>query len=106
VAQLHINRRIGEGVQDECIHVFDAYLPAHFIALNQHGEVAHAGLMPVEDALILVLGGRYTWDAALVFIYGLLRQRYFGREGNARIYQALTELGHLKPTQFTHGLLP
>jgi hypothetical protein len=41
-----------------------------------------------------------------VFIYGLLRQRYFGREGNARIYQALTELGHLKPSYFAHGLLP
>ena len=96
VTQLHICRRIGEGLQDECIHVFDAYLPAHFIALNQDGEVAHAGLMPVEDALMLVLGGRYTWDAALVFIYGLLRQRYFGRDGNAAIRQTLIELDHLK----------
>ncbi|MBQ0715070.1 MAG: hypothetical protein KBT56_07865, partial [Paraperlucidibaca sp.] len=65
-------------------------------ALNQDGEVAHAGLMPVEDALMLVLGGRYTWDAALVFIYGLLRQRYFGRDGNAAIRQTLIELDHLK----------
>ncbi|MEO6698330.1 MAG: DUF4743 domain-containing protein [Paraperlucidibaca sp.] len=96
VAQLYICRRIGEGLQDECIDVFDAYLPAHFTALNQDGEVAHAGLMPNEDALMLVLGGRFTWDAALVFIYGLLRQRYFGLDGNARIRQTLVDLGHLK----------
>ena len=96
VAQLRINRRIGEGVQDECIHVFDAYLPAHFNALNQDGEVAHAGLMPVADALLLVLAGRFTWDAALVFIYGLLRQRYFGKDGNAAITETLVALGHLR----------
>lgn len=94
VAQLQICRRIGEGVQDECIHVFDAYLPADFSALNQDGEVAHAGLMPNEDALMLVLGGRFTWDAALVFIVGLLRQRYFGLDGNRAITQTLIDLGH------------
>ncbi|REH37726.1 uncharacterized protein DUF4743 [Paraperlucidibaca baekdonensis] len=94
-AELHVARRIGEGVQDECIHVFDAFLPAHFCALNQDGEVAHAGLMPVEDALMLILGGRFTWDAALVVIYGLLRQRYFGHDGSAQLHLQLRELGHL-----------
>lgn len=93
-SRLFIHRRIGEGVQDECIAVHDAWLPAHFRAINQDGEVAQAGLMPLPEVLQHLLAGRFTWDAGLVVLDGLLRQRHFGLEGTRVLAQALLTLGY------------
>lgn len=77
---LQVRRAIREGVQQECIAVHDLWLPAHFQPRNQDGEVAAVRCLPVPEALALLLDGRFTWDAAVVVIAGLLRQRYFGRD--------------------------
>ncbi|PQA42626.1 hypothetical protein [Amnimonas aquatica] len=50
--------------------------------------------MPVGEALPLLLAGRFTWDAGLVVIDGLLRQRHFGFDGSRRIAQTLAGLGY------------
>lgn len=93
-SRLFIHRRIGEGVQDECIAVHDAWLPAHFRAINQDGEVAQAGLMPLPEVLQHLLAGRFTWDAGLVVLDGLLRQRHFGLDGTRALEQTLRTLGY------------
>lgn len=93
-AWLHVSRRIGEGLQDELVAIHDVWLPPHFSATNQDGEVAHAGVMPVGEALPLLLAGRFTWDAGLVVIDGLLRQHHFGFDGSRRIAQTLAGLGY------------
>lgn len=93
-SRLYIHRRIGEGVQDECIAVHDAWLPAQFRAVNQDGEVAQAGLMPLPEVLTHLLAGRFTWDAGLVVLDGLLRQRHFGLEGTHVLEQTLRSLGY------------
>lgn len=90
---LHIHRRIQEGVQEEQIAVHDTWLPAHFLPTNQDGEVADARLMPLPAVLAMLLDRHFTWDAGLVVLDGLLRQRYFGAEG-ALIEQALVTLGY------------
>ncbi len=90
---LHIHRRIKEGVQEERIAVHDCWLPAHFHATNQDGEVADARLLPLAPALAMLLDGHFTWDAGLVVLDGLLRQRYFGAEG-ALIEATLATLGY------------
>lgn len=90
---LHIHRRIEEGVQEERIAVHDAWLPAHFRACNQDGEVADASLMPLPEVLPLLLAGRFTWDAGLVVLSGLLRQRHFGSDSR-RIADTLVTLGY------------
>lgn len=93
-AQLFIHRRIGEGVQDECIQVHDVWLPAHWQPANQDGEVAGARLLTLDEALPLLLAGEFTWDAGLVVLDGLLRQRHFGQAGTQRIEAALRQLGY------------
>lgn len=90
---LHIHRRIREGVQEERIAVHDLWLPAHFQATNQDGEVADARALPVADALAMLLDGHFTWDAGLVVLDGLLRQRHFGTDG-VLIEQTLIQLGY------------
>lgn len=90
---LYIHRRIPEGVQEERIAVHDIWLSAHFQAMNQDGEVAGARLLPIAEVMPLLLAGHFTWDAGLVVIDGLLRQRYFGA-GTALIEATLTELGY------------
>lgn len=92
-SRLHIHRRLGEGVQEEWIAVFDHWLPAHFLPTNQDGEVADARLLPVAQALAMVLDGHFTWDAGLVILDGLLRQRHFGPDG-VRIEETLRTLGY------------
>lgn len=92
---LHIQRHIPEGIQDETIAVHDCFLPIYFTAVNQDGEVAHAGTMPLDDVLPLLLGHRFTWDASLVILFGLLRQRHFGLEGNQKILKQMQALGYL-----------
>jgi len=93
VSALHIHRRIQEGVQEEQIAVHDAWLPAHFLPTNQDGEVADARLMPLPTVLAMLLDRHFTWDAGLVVLDGLLRQRYFGADG-ALIEQTLVTLGY------------
>lgn len=93
-ARLLIHRRIGEGVQDECIQVHDVWLPAHWQPANQDGEVAGARLLALAEALPLLLSGEFTWDAGLVVLDGLLRQRHFGHDGTQRIEAALRQLGY------------
>lgn len=90
---LHIHRRIKEGVQEERIAVHDCWLPARFHATNQDGEVADARLLPMAPALDMLLDGHFTWDAGLVVLDGLLRQRHFGA-GNARVEAELVSLGY------------
>lgn len=93
-SRLYILRRIAEGVQDECIAVHDVWLPSHFRATNQDGEVAQAGLLPLPEVITHLLAGHFTWDAGLVVLDGLLRQRYFGLDGTLAIEQALRTLGY------------
>ena len=93
VSTLLVHRRIEEGVQDEMIAVHDCWLPRHWQPCNQDGEVADVTLMPLPEALPLLLAGRFTWDAGLVVIDGLLRQRHFGAAG-ADIEATLGALGH------------
>ncbi len=90
---LHIHRRIQEGVQEEQIAVHDTWLPAHFLPTNQDGEVADARLMPLPAVLAMLLDRHFTWDAGLVVLDGLLRQRYFGAE-TMQIEQTLVALGY------------
>ena len=90
---LRIHRRIQEGVQEERIAVHDCWLPLHFNATNQDGEVADARLLPIAPALEMLLDRHFTWDAGLVVLDGLLRQRYFGRE-TALIENTLVNLGY------------
>lgn len=90
---LLVNRRIAEGVQDECIAVHDCWLPGHWQPANQDGEVADVRLMLLCEALPLLLAGEFTWDAGLVVIDGLLRQRYLGPTG-AAVEATLVALGH------------
>lgn len=90
---LHIHRRIQEGVQEEQIAVHDTWLPAHFLPTNQDGEVADARLMPLPAVLAMLLDRHFTWDAGLVVLDGLLRQRYFGAESTL-IEQTLAALGY------------
>lgn len=92
--RLFIHRRIGEGVQDECIQVHDVWLPAHWQPANQDGEVAGARLLALDEALPLLLAGEFTWDAGLVVLDGLLRQRHFGRDGTLAIETTLRQLGY------------
>lgn len=105
VSRLLVHRRIGEGVQDECIHVHDVWLPAHWQPVNQDGEVADVFLLPVPQALAQVLAGAFTWDAGLVIIDGLLRQRHFGA-ASRDIAATLQALGHrpADAARATHGL--
>lgn len=77
---LRVQRAIREGIQQECIAVHDLWLPAHCQPRNQDGEVAAVRCLPVQEALALLLAGRFTWDAAIVIIAGLLRQHHFGRD--------------------------
>lgn len=93
-ARLLIHRRIGEGVQDECIQVHDVWLPAHWQPANQDGEVAGARLLALAEALPLLLAGEFTWDAGLVVLDGLLRQRHFGHDGTQAIAATLRQLGY------------
>lgn len=93
ISSLHIHRRIQEGIQEERIAVHDTWLPAHFLPTNQDGEVADARLMPLPTVLAMLLDRHFTWDAGLVVLDGLLRQRYFGADG-VQIEQALTALGY------------
>ncbi|MES3040307.1 MAG: DUF4743 domain-containing protein [Pseudomonadota bacterium] len=93
ISTLHIHRRIQEGVQEEQIAVHDTWLPAHFLPTNQDGEVADARLMPLPAVLAMLLDRHFTWDAGLVVLDGLLRQRYFGADG-ALIEQTLAALGY------------
>lgn len=90
---LHIHRRIKEGVQEERIAVHDHWLPAHFHPTNQDGEVADTRLLPIATALNMLLDGHFTWDAGLVVLDGLLRQRHFGLEGRL-IEGTLVTLGY------------
>lgn len=90
---LHIHRRIKEGVQEERIAVHDHWLPAHFHPTNQDGEVADTRLLPIATALNMLLDGHFTWDAGLVVLDGLLRQRHFGLEGRL-IEDTLVTLGY------------
>lgn len=90
---LHIHRRIQEGVQEEQIAVHDTWLPAHFHPTNQDGEVADARLMPLPAVLAMLLDRHFTWDAGLVVLDGLLRQRYFGVAA-MQIEQTLAALGY------------
>lgn len=94
---LHIHRRIPEGVQDEWVAVHELWLPAHFQPKNQDGEVASVELWSIPRVLTHLLAGEFTWDAGLVVLCGLLRQRYFAADhsgGNASIEQALRDLGY------------
>lgn len=93
VSALHIHRRIQEGIQEERIAVHDTWLPAHFLPTNQDGEVADARLMALPAVLAMLLDRHFTWDAGLVVLDGLLRQRYFGAEG-VQIELALAALGY------------
>lgn len=77
---LHIHRRIPEGVQDEHVAVHDLWLPAHIQPRNQDGEVASVERWPIARVLTHLLAGEFTWDAGLVVLAGLLRQRYFGSD--------------------------
>lgn len=90
---LHIHRRIPEGVQDEFVAVHDLWLPAHLQPQNQDGEVASLERMDIPHVLQHLLAGEFTWDAGLVVLSGLLRQRYFGAD-NAAITQELGRLGY------------
>jgi len=90
---LHIHRRIQEGVQEERIAVHDCWLPLHFHATNMDGEVADARLLPIGPAVEMLLDRHFTWDAGLVVLDGLLRQRYFARE-TALIENTLVNLGY------------
>lgn len=90
---LHIHRRIPEGVQDESVAVHDLWLPAHHQPENQDGEVASLERLPIAHVLPHLLAGEFTWDAGLVVLSGLLRQRYFGAE-NAAIAHELRRLGY------------
>lgn len=90
---LHIHRRIPEGVQDEWVAVHDLWLPAHVQPENQDGEVASLERQPIQAVLDHLLARAFTWDAGLVVLSGLLRQRYFGME-TALISQELTRLGY------------
>lgn len=93
-ARLFIHRRIGEGVQDECILVHDAWLHAHWQPANQDGEVAAVQRMALANALPPLLAGEFTWDAGLVVLDGLLRQRHFGTDGTRAIEATLQQLGY------------
>ncbi len=77
---LHVRRAIREGVQDELIAVHDVWLPPHFQAHNQDGEVASLQLHTIDHVLEQIVAGKFTWDSALVILDGLLRQHYFGRD--------------------------
>lgn len=92
-ATLRIQRRIPEGVQNELVAVHDVWLPAHFQASNQDGEVASARLLPLSEVISLLLDGHFTWDSGLVIIDGLLRQHYFGAD-NIHIEATLQTLGY------------
>jgi len=94
---LHVCRDIREGVQDELIAVHDIWLPAHFQAQNQDGEVASLQLHTIDFVLEQIVASRFTWDAALVILDGLVRQHYFGRD-NHIIKQALISLGFRQDT--------
>ena len=89
---LHVCRDIREGVQDELIAVHDVWLPTHFQAQNQDGEVASLQLQSMDFVLQHIVANRFTWDAALVILDGLVRQYYFGRD-NHHIEHALIHLG-------------
>lgn len=94
---LHVCRDIREGVQDELIAVHDVWLPTHFQAQNQDGEVASLQLQSMDFVLEHIVASRFTWDAALVILDGLVRQHYFGRD-NHHIEQALIRLGFRQGT--------
>lgn len=94
---LHIHRRIPEGVQDEHVAVHDLWLPAHIQPRNQDGEVASMERWPVKRVLTHLLAGEFTWDAGLVVLAGLLRQRYFGSD-NLLIAGELKALGYWPET--------
>lgn len=94
---LHVCRDIREGVQDELIAVHDVWLPAHFQAQNQDGEVASLQLQSMDFVLEQIVASRFTWDAALVILDGLVRQHYFG-DDNYKIDQAMTRLGFRQGT--------
>lgn len=94
---LHIHRRIPEGVQDEYVAVHDLWLPAHIQPRNQDGEVASVERWPIARVLTHLLAGEFTWDAGLVVLTGLLRQRYFGND-NTLIATTLKTLGYWPET--------
>lgn len=87
-ASLSIRRPIREGVQDERIACYDLWLSPHWQPSNQDGEVSRVRRVPLPEVLSALVAGRFTWDAALVIISGLVQQRYFGAD-TARIQAAL-----------------
>lgn len=63
-----------EGLQRECLHVYDLELQTGDRPVNQDGEVAEFLCLPVQEALEQAATGEMTLDAALVTLdFGLRR---------------------------------
>jgi 8-oxo-dGTP pyrophosphatase MutT (NUDIX family) len=70
---LRLLRDIPEGLQHECLHVYDLLMPTGLAPANQDGEVAGFRCLPLDEALALAAGRHMTVDAALVTLDFALR---------------------------------
>ena len=69
---VRFERPVAEGFQVETIRVFDAELPDAVVPRNVDGEVDAFALQTVRETLAGIAAGRFTLEAALVTIEGIL----------------------------------
>lgn len=87
--QLTVCRDVPEGLQHECLHVFDLPLPAGLTPHNLDGEVAGFRLLTLDEARVLAWGAAMTMDSALVTVDFLHRH---GQTDTAGLDAALDAL--------------
>ncbi len=91
--QLTVRRDVAEGLQHECLHVFDLPLPAGLTPRNLDGEVAGFRLLALDEARALAWGEAMTMDAALVTVDFLHRHGQADAPGLADALAALRAPG-------------
>jgi len=69
-----ICRATSDGLQRETIYVYDLWLPADFVPLNQDGEAIEHRLYAPENVLAVLASDDITADASLVIVDFLVRR--------------------------------
>ena len=86
---LTVCRDVREGLQHECLHVFDLPLPPGLTPHNLDGEVAGFRLLTLDEARGLAWGDAMTMDSALVTVDFLHRHGQLDAPGLGAALAAL-----------------
>lgn len=69
------------GSRSDCLFVYDALLPEHFLPENTDGEVERFILMPIQDVMEIVRDSQdFKFNCSLVVIDFLIRHGYIAPE--------------------------